>query len=99
MRGTPGKWFLGLAVSDNDGYQLGLVHTTMRAAAKLAVLLVFAPIVLLAVFSRQKQTLYDIFLGTRVIRLSDARDPEKEDDADRTAEPRAREPIAETPGE
>jgi uncharacterized RDD family membrane protein YckC len=68
MRGTPGKWFLGLAVGDNDGDQLGLVHTALRAAAKVSVLTLFAPIVLLAVFSARHQTVYDKLLGTVVLK-------------------------------
>ncbi len=84
MRGTPGKWFLGLAVGDNDGDQLGLIHTALRAALKLAMVTVFAPVVLLAFFSRRNQALYDKLAGTLVIKrdtasvnLSDSAPPEQ----------------------
>jgi uncharacterized RDD family membrane protein YckC len=68
MQATPGKWFLGLAVGDNDGDQLGLIHTTLRTALKMALVALFVPVVLLAFFTQRSQTLYDKLTGTMVVR-------------------------------
>jgi uncharacterized RDD family membrane protein YckC len=67
MRATPGKWVVGLSVTDMDGQQLGLLHAVGRYFFKVVTNGLFVINLLCVVFSGQNRTLYDLLVGTIVI--------------------------------
>jgi uncharacterized RDD family membrane protein YckC len=71
LRGTPGKWFFGIQVGDNEGDQIGLVHTFLRAGLKLLTACFASPLFLVAAFSVRGQAPYDRLLGTTVVQRPD----------------------------
>lgn len=67
LQATPGKLIFSIKVADEDGERLALVHTITRAIAK-SLMIDFVPFTIFVAFLNEKrQTLYDLFVGTRVI--------------------------------
>ncbi|MFN0148736.1 MAG: RDD family protein [Dehalococcoidia bacterium] len=67
LRATPGKLLTGLAVTDGDGDQLGLIHALARAVAKTLMVGVVPFVIFIAFFTSKRQTLYDLITGTVVV--------------------------------
>ncbi|MBI2767744.1 MAG: RDD family protein [Chloroflexi bacterium] len=66
-RATPAKRLFGMAVTDEDGDQLGLLHALGRYAAKSLTIALFPIGIWFAPFTARRQTLYDKLVGTVVI--------------------------------
>lgn len=76
MQGTPGKWLLGLRVTDREGGRIGWVHATARHWLKLLSLPLFVGGFIVALTTR-KQGLHDLVAGTVVWRREASRPAER----------------------
>ncbi|GBR03470.1 RDD family protein [Acetobacter oeni] len=69
MRGTPGKWLLGLHVCDFSGERISLIRSLVRNLVKTFISFPFFCLgVLMVAFTPRKQGLHDIIAGTLVLR-------------------------------
>ncbi|NHN86562.1 RDD family protein [Acetobacter musti] len=69
MRGTPGKWVLGLQVCDLNGQRISLLRSLARNLVKIFVSFPFLCVgVIMVAFTARKQGLHDMVAGTLVLR-------------------------------
>ena len=74
LRGTPGKKFAGLVVTDLEGERLSFFRATLRYISKIVSTVPFLLGFALAGFTQRKQGLHDIIAGTTV-RKAESRPP------------------------
>jgi len=66
MRGTPGKYIMGIEVLNLAGQKIGLLRSILRNILKAISAIVIVPL-LVGYFNPRKRTLHDIIAGTIVV--------------------------------
>lgn len=67
VRGTLGKFLMGIQVVDLQGQQLNLQTATLRSLLKLVSFAILFLGFILALFTERKQALHDLIMGTQVV--------------------------------
>ncbi len=69
--GTPGKLILGLKIKDLEGNKLPYLKGMIRVILKFISILLIGLGVIIIAFTKKKQGLHDLIMGSAVVRTSD----------------------------